>query len=213
RVVAEYFKIRVADLLSKRRSRSIARPRQVAMALAKELTDEELMMEVRHDRLDSMSELFARYHLKLFRFMCKLTKDSDQGEDLTQQVFYRMIRYRKSFGGASTFQSWMFRIARNVFYDACRCKHAKLRQDGVQLEDLAGMALEDHNSRKQQQLGTLKLAMEQLPLEHKELLLMSKFQGMRYEEISEQTGLTVSNIKSKVHRTMKKLREIYFQLA
>ncbi|MGD8323265.1 MAG: helix-turn-helix domain-containing protein, partial [Gammaproteobacteria bacterium] len=38
RVVAEYFKIRVADLLSKRRSRSIARPRQVAMALAKELT-------------------------------------------------------------------------------------------------------------------------------------------------------------------------------
>ncbi|BDD10555.1 RNA polymerase sigma factor [Fulvitalea axinellae] len=178
------------------------------------MTDEELMAQVRDGTLDHMGELFERYRLAMFRFMYKLAHDQDKAEDLTQQVFYRMIRYRKSYKGTHTFRSWMFRIARNVFYDSCRSTGLDASQNDISAEELARVPAHDSDQTDRlQREDTLRLAMDRLPDEQKELLLMSKFQGMPYEEISEQTGLTVSNIKTKVYRSVKKLREIYFQLA
>ena len=55
--------------------------------------------------------------------------------------------------------------------------------------------------------------MDKLPYDKKEVLVMSKFQGMKYEEIAKVTDSTVSNVKVKVYRAINSLREIYFQIS
>ena len=77
---------------------------------------------------------------------------------------------------------------------------------------LSSMVDDDTISSQVAQDALLYKAIENLPFESKELLVMSKFQGLKYEEIANITGDTVPNIKVKVHRTMIKLKELYFEL-
>jgi DNA-binding NarL/FixJ family response regulator len=55
-------------------------------------------------------------------------------------------------------------------------------------------------------------ALERLPPDDRELLVMSRFEELKYEEIAEATGLSLANVKVRIHRAIKKLREVYFQL-
>jgi DNA-directed RNA polymerase specialized sigma24 family protein len=74
------------------------------------LTDEEIMLAVKNGQLSELSELFERYHLPLYNFFLKLTMDKTGSEDLTQNLFYRVIRYRHTFNtGAGSFRSWISR--------------------------------------------------------------------------------------------------------
>ncbi len=65
---------------------------------------------------------------------------------------------------------------------------------------------------KQEKYKALREAIAQLNAEQQELIELSRFQGLKYEEISEITGNSVGAIKVKFHRTMNKLREHYFEL-
>ena len=82
----------------------------------KQLTDEELMYDVARGNLDAMTFIFERYHLRIYNFLFQMTRDKAVAEDLTQNVFYKAIRYRTSYQGGQ-FVSWIFKIARNLFSD------------------------------------------------------------------------------------------------
>jgi RNA polymerase sigma-70 factor (ECF subfamily) len=77
---------------------------------------------------------------------------------------------------------------------------------------LQNTAFEEHAQKQASEDALLYRAIECLPEEGRELLVMSKFQGLKYEEISAITGDSVANIKVKVYRSMLKLKERYFQL-
>src|ERR1700761_5829392 len=75
------------------------------------------MMQVKAGDLERMSMLFARHHRALFGFLFHLTQRREASEDMVQTVFYRMLKYRKSFNETSSFTGWMYHIARNVLKD------------------------------------------------------------------------------------------------
>src|SRR5258708_39661754 len=78
------------------------------------------MLRVKEGYLSELSELFERYHEKLYNFFLKLTFDPAASEDLTQNLFYRIIRYRHTFDAtAGTYKSWMYQMARNIHVDFC----------------------------------------------------------------------------------------------
>src|SRR5215208_1109141 len=81
------------------------------------MTDETIMIAVRNGDLQPAAVLFDRYNKRIFNFLATLTNDRDEAEDLTQNVFLRMIKYRNSFKDESRFQPWIYQIARNVFSD------------------------------------------------------------------------------------------------
>jgi chromosomal replication initiator protein len=83
KTVAEYYKIRVADLLSKRRSRSIARPRQVAMALAKELTSHSL---------PEIGDAFGGRDHTTVMHACKRVKELRESERRLSEDFSNLLR-------------------------------------------------------------------------------------------------------------------------
>src|SRR5580692_11859542 len=79
------------------------------------------MLRVREGQLSELTELFERYSTPLYNFFLRLTLDKALSEDLTQNLFYRVLRYRQSFDPTSgSFRSWMYRMARNVHADHLR---------------------------------------------------------------------------------------------
>lgn len=176
------------------------------------MTDEEIMGAVKTGDLQQASVLFDRYHKRIFNFLANMCRDRALAEDLAQNVFLRMIRYRTSYREGAKFQSWIFQIARNVFADHYQT-HKNRFSDFVDVEKVSE-SLRDGDEVAEQDERERKLhrSLQMLNDEQRELLLLTRFQQMKYEEVAVMMDTTVANIKVKVHRAIQKLREHYFQL-
>ena len=81
------------------------------------MTDEVIMEAVKNGNLREATLLFERYNKRIFHFLARMTMDRDLAEDLTQNVFLRIIKYRLTYREGASFQAWIYQIARNVFSD------------------------------------------------------------------------------------------------
>jgi RNA polymerase sigma factor (sigma-70 family) len=177
-------------------------------------TDENLMQAVRDGELSKLGMLFDRYHRPLFDYFARMTGSRSIAEDLVQDVFFRMLKYRTTFRGDSRFKAWMFHIARNTRFDYYR-KHqpdAPLPDDDINgfqsSSPMPGRRLEH-----EEQVTLLECAMFKLSAEKREVLLLSRYQEMKYEQIAEVMGCEVGTVKVRVHRALKELREIFLKLS
>src|SRR5215472_9575853 len=82
--------------------------------------DEELMLQVRDGAGEMLGVLFDRYQAPLFNFYSKLTGDRALSEDLVQEVFLRILKYRQSYQPGTHFLAWIYQIARNARIDHFR---------------------------------------------------------------------------------------------
>ncbi len=174
-------------------------------------TDEELMSKVKEGYLGSLTVLFERHQKPLFNFFLRMCRDLERSEDLTQSVFERIIKYRKSYKNQHSFRSWMYQLARNLFYDSYRNLKRKNEYIADPQEEGHLFDFNDNQALKEKRRIELNDALSRLPAEQRELILMSKYQGLKYEEISRATGISLSAIKVRIHRAMHKLRDVYFE--
>jgi RNA polymerase sigma-70 factor (ECF subfamily) len=173
----------------------------------KQLTDEELMNRVAAGELDYLRLLFDRYHTWIFNFFLQKLRDRELSEDLTQNTFYKVLKNKNSYNGGR-FVSWIFQIARNLGNDHFR--KVKQMQPTTALEEAGELADLPESG---EQLAILQLAMQQLGESDRELLILSRFKGMKYAQIAEMMGLSEANVRIKAHRAIKRLRTLYFQTA
>jgi RNA polymerase sigma-70 factor (ECF subfamily) len=181
------------------------------------MTDNAVMAEVGAGQVARLAVLFERHHRGLFRYFVSMTSHREQAEDLVQEVFFRMLRYRTSYDPAQSFTAWMYQIARNAGVDQVR------KRGGVQVVDIdtyvdrraelvsASLGPEESVSRGQD-LALLRRAMDQLPDDKREILVLSRFQGMKHEDIAEVLGCEVATVKVRVYRAIRALEQIYFAL-
>ena len=176
------------------------------------MTDELIMEAVKNGDLQQASILFDRYHKKIFNFLARMTMDRDVAEDLTQNVFLRMIRYRNSYREGNRFESWIYQVARNIFSDHYQAN--KNKQLGfIDVEKMSDkVADHDEESQEEEREKILHRSMALLTEEQRELLVLTRFQHMKYEEVAVIMETSVANIKVKVHRAIAKLREHYFEV-
>lgn len=169
------------------------------------------MGRVKDGDLPALTELFERYHVKLFNFMLKMTGDRVISQDLTQNLFYRILKYRHTYKNDLSFKSWVYQMARNVHIDYCRHrkKHGERHTGEYEYDDNIA---EEKGTFNEEEYSRLDKAMDMLNPDHKEILVLSRFQGLKYEEISAIRNLSVPAIKVQVHRAIKQLREHYFKL-
>jgi len=176
------------------------------------MTDELLMEAVKNGDLQQASVLFERYNKRIFNFLARMTMDRALAEDLTQNVFLRLIKYRSSYKEGARFQSWIYQVARNIFSDHYQANKNKL-SDFVDVEKVSDHLHDDEeNQLIDEQERLLQRSMALLSEEQRELLVLTRFQHMKYEEVAVIMDTTVANIKVKVHRAILKLREHYFEL-
>ena len=176
-----------------------------------ELSDEIIMKRVKEGNLAELSVLFERYHVRLYNFMLRLTFDRSVSQDLTQNLFYRIIKYRHTFKEDHSFKSWIYQLARNIHVDFCK-QQQRATERFTQVEKFNENFPGEKEEFSEEEYEKLDRAMARLTPEQKEILVLSRFQGLKYEEISSIRDLSVPAIKVQVHRAIKQLREHYFKL-
>jgi RNA polymerase sigma factor (sigma-70 family) len=177
------------------------------MRSAMEPTDRDLMLAVRNGDAEKFGLLFDRYHQSLFGFFYRLTGDAMSSEDLVQDVFLRMLKYRRTFRADSEFRAWMYQIARTARIDRFK-KHQSQTLSSPEFDKTRGAIRPDQHFEDSEKSRTLQRALLQLSDEKRELLVLSRFQEMNHAEIAELLGIEVGTVKVRVHRAMKELRDI-----
>lgn len=177
----------------------------------KKESDESLMIAVKKGDIDSMAPLFENYQVRLYNFFIRLTYNRDLSQDLTQNVFYRIIKYRHTYNPEFKFRTWMYQMARNILADHYE-KNKIITSDYYEADKFSGNIENNFEKiKKQERHQALYEAMSKLSDEQKELLILSRFQGLKYEEISRINETSVGAIKVKIHRAINRLRELYFE--
>lgn len=177
------------------------------------LTDNYLMLKVKAGDLDKMGLLFERYHRALFAFLYHSTGQAAQSEDMVQTVFYRMLKYRHTFTETGEYRTWMYHLARNVLIDTAKKNQRMVYQADVTAmsEKMISEPAADAQLEKKQESENLHAALEKLSPEYREVLVLSRFQELSYQEIAGILGTSEGNIKVRVHRAMKELKSIYLK--
>jgi RNA polymerase sigma-70 factor, ECF subfamily len=170
--------------------------------------DEDVMLQVRDGEVHMLGVLFDRYQAPLFNFYSKMTQDRTVSEDLVQEVFLRILRYRQTYRPGTAFRTWMYQIARNTRIDQVR----KMRPESpLTSEPLAPTRASD-NAERQQEAQLLQRALMQLPEDKREILVLSRFQELKYDEIARLLGCETGAVKVRIHRALQQLREVYLAL-
>ncbi len=171
------------------------------------------MLKVKAGDLDKMGLLFERYHRALFGFLYHSTSHRSTSEDLVQTVFYRMLKYRHTFSGEGEFRTWMYHLARNVLNDEYKKTNRLFYQENyIEISDksYSESDLEAHLEQIEAN-EILEKSLSKLSNEYREVLVLSRFQDLSYQEIGEILNISEANVKVRVHRAIKELRNIYLK--
>ncbi len=175
-------------------------------------SDSDLMVQVSQGRVAAMGELFERHHAALYRFCLRLTGNRAESEDLVQDVFMKMLKHKDSFKHDQAFTPWMYRIAHNVAVDHLR-RSSRAAQPEEDLDtrpsELPGS---EERVAEHEQVSLVRRALLALPPDRREVLLMSRYEMKSYEEVAEALGVSVGTVKTRVHRAVRQLRELYHGL-
>ena len=152
----------------------------------------------------AVEELYATYRDDLFRYLCSLTHDPAQAEDLLSETFLQALQSAGSFRGQSSEKTWLFGIARNLWLRALR-----RRRPTVPLEDLAGLAAGEEPADAaaarmlRDRIRTL-LAQKD---ERTRAIVMQRMQGIPFETIARALGISAGSARVMDYRTRQWLKE------
>ena len=176
------------------------------------VSDTAIMLKVKAGDIDKLGLLFERYNKMLFGFFWRMSGNVEVSEDLVQTVFYRILKNRTQFKGKGKFSSWMFQIAHNLWADHYKKNHKiELKQDMSTWELKDGLST-DEQIEREEQLRLLRNALGALSDDKREVLVLSKFQGLKYSEIADILDTTEGAIKIKVFRAIADLREQFVKI-
>ena len=175
-------------------------------------SDEALMLQVRAGQLGKLALLFERHHRQIFRFFHRLTGSREQSEDLTQDVFFRMLKYRDSFEPRTTFTAWMYQVARNVHADLTKKHRGESAWDDGGPEPASSDSTPEERISRKQEIVLLRRALAALPIDKREVLVLSRYQNLKYSEIGEILGCDENTVKIRVYRAVRALGQIFTQL-
>jgi RNA polymerase sigma factor (sigma-70 family) len=184
--------------------------RESKLQTVADISDEIIMQHIKDGELEEMSVLFERYHLRLYNFFLKLCLKMDVSQDLTQNLFYRMIKYKHTYKNEYSVKSWIYQMARNLHADY-RKQEKKAQERLMNLEKFPNEIIDEKEGFIEEDYERLEQALSTLSDEQREVIVLSRYQGLKYEEISVITSQSVPAIKVAMHRAIKQLRGIYFR--
>ncbi len=157
---------------------------------------------------DSYSVLVDRYKAMVFNVAYRMVGDEDTAKDLAQESFIAAYAGLEHFRFGSKFSSWLYSIILNKCRD-----HLKLAKDTVPTEEMADVLPDSGSSPEQdaaarQSRDVLQRALDGLPEEYREVLILKHIEELDYEEISAITGAGIAALKVRAHRGRDMLKKI-----
>lgn len=186
------------------------------------LTAPDVLLVERCRRNDEAAfhEVIERYKNKVYNYIFRMMGNSDDAEDLTQEVFIRLYTSIDSFRSQSSLSTWLFRIASNLCVDYFR-RSKKRRAEAYSLDEPQGHAGEEGTMPEvpdatfeplrlleNQELGVqLQRALEQLPEKLRAVIVLHDIEDLPYEEIAQIVGCPLGTVKSRLFNARLQLRQ------
>ncbi len=159
------------------------------------------------DRL-AMQVLFARHHVRVYRFVLRLVRNESTAEDLISEVFLDVWRQANKFEGRAAVSTWLLAIARFKALSALR------RKPEQELDDETAEAIEDTSDtpevalQKKEKGELLRQCMSSLSTEHREIIDLVYYHEKSVEEVAEIVGIPEATVKTRMFYARKKLGEL-----
>ena len=159
------------------------------------------------DRL-AMQVLFARHHVRVYRFVLRIVRNEAGAEDLISEVFLDVWRQADRFEGRSAVSTWLLAIARFKALSSMR------RRPDEELDEEAAGAIEGASDtpevslQKKDKSGLLRKCLEQLSREHREVIDLVYYHEKSVEEVAEIVGIPEATVKTRMFYARKKLSEL-----
>jgi RNA polymerase sigma-70 factor (ECF subfamily) len=169
------------------------------------------MHAVRAGDVAKLGLLFERHHARLFEFLARMTGNASAAEDLVQDVFVRVLKYRATWRDEGRFETWLYRIARNARADYFKA-HASHACIDAALGRPSGDPLPPEQLAHDRDVACLQRALALLREDKRELIVLARYQGMKLDAIADLLGIEVGTVKVRVHRALKELRVIFLRL-
>ncbi len=171
------------------------------------------MSAVRDGDLARLGLLFDRHHLALFDFLSRMTGNAAVAEDLVQDVFMRILKYRQTYRDGGRFETWLFRIARNARADYFRSRRPVDPIGDEALDIPAPAAGPAHLLEHSRNLARLKRALLLLRDDKRELIVLARYRELTHDEIAAVLGVEVGTVKVRLHRAIRELQDIFLRLS
>ena len=182
--------------------------------------DDALVAAVRRGDDRAFEELYGRYHARITGFVNGKVHDHARAEDITQDVFVSALRRMRATTAPIAFRPWIYEIARNACIDAYRrgrrAEQVPLESERLAPADrerlVAGDPAPEAAMAVKEELDHLRGAFGSLSDAHHEILVLREFEGLSYEAIGEQLGLSKAGVESTLFRARRRLGEEFEDL-
>ncbi|MEO7251986.1 MAG: RNA polymerase sigma factor [Arenimonas sp.] len=175
-----------------------------------EPTDEELMLAYGSGDVPAFERLYSRHRGPLFRFMLHQVREHGTAEELFQDVWQRVITARARYQPEARFSTWLFQIAHNRLTDHWR---AQKHRPPPPIDAVERAEREADPQTPERQLSAfeerrrLQVALEELPVEQREAVMLRLEQELSLEQIGQITGVGRETVKSRLRYALDKLRQ------
>ena len=174
--------------------------------------DRELVEDAQNGSHEAFASLVSRYQVRVFNMARAATRNDADADDLAQEVFIKVFRGLKGFRGDSSFRTWLYRVAVNVF----RTHHARpglfgwfRREEPAHADGDDPLAGVPAPGDLETDVGTrqaIDAALRRLPADLRTAVRLRDIEGLHYQEIADVVGIPIGTVMSRIARGRAALR-------
>ena len=180
-------------------------------------SDEELMRRTASGDKSAFTLLYERYSESVLSYLYRMLGNVEDVEAIAQEVFLRTFRFRNTYRYPQRFSTWLFTITRNLAINQARRKKrspvrniTELNLEGVDISgdpyQVAAKATDD--LEKQEEIARMLKALDDLPTDQKEVIVLGIFQDLSYGQMEQITGTKAVTLRSRMFHGLKKLTKM-----
>ena len=178
-----------------------------------QLSEAEAIERAKQGDAEAFEVLYNLHRRRVYSLCLRMTTNTAEAEDLTQEAFLQLFRKIGTFRGESAFSTWLHRMAVNVVLMQLRKKNLPIvpLEDTVETDD--DTPKKDYGTEDNVLAGSidrlrLQKAVDSLPVGYRTIFVLHDVEGYEHNEIAELVGCSIGNSKSQLHKARMKLREL-----
>lgn len=176
--------------------------------LLQSLSDEELMQRYRIGEMEAFQELHNRHAAKVYGFLSKKLSGTSHADDVFQETFLRLHRFRNKYDSSFPFLPWLFTLCRNAMLDKLRKQQVRDKRE-VSLEETAEANNTGSSSEMVPQQAVLQSYLESLSDREREVLTLHLEGGFTFKEVGTRLRITPANARKLSSRAIQKLKSMW----
>ena len=184
-------------------------------ALARKLSDVELVANAVLGRTDSFEELVRRYQRPIISYVCRILGDYESALDVTQEVFIKVYNSLERYSCDYKFSTWLYRIAHNAAIDHIRRNSLNTQSietengDGAyQIQIESPLPTPEQDRLRSEWRAEIDAVVKCLPGPYRDLIVLRHSRDFSYDEIAQVTGLPLGTVKNRLFRAREMMRDL-----